>query len=140
MTKCRTFDVNDTGRISESKFRQILATKQVPKDDVEGILQGVEMKKQNIMFWDIEDDIPNDEGLIYAISDDLFCFAEYRKLEVVPGDTNSVDGSEEQILYKGFSPILFCKYSKIFFESVRTSEFPELIRMLQAPPPAEGWT
>ena len=72
------------------------------------------------------------------ISDNLFCFAEYRKLEVVPGDTNSVDGSEEQILYKGFSPILFCNYYKIFFESVRTSEFPELIRMLQAPPPAEG--
>ena len=45
MIKCRTFDVNDTGRISESKFRQILATKQVPKDDVEGILQGIEMKK-----------------------------------------------------------------------------------------------
>ena len=37
---CRTFDVNDTGRISESKFRQILATKQVPKDDVDGILEG----------------------------------------------------------------------------------------------------
>ena len=36
----RTFDVNDTGRISESKFRQILATKQVPKDDVDGILEG----------------------------------------------------------------------------------------------------
>ena len=50
MIICRTFDVNDTGRISESKFRQILATKQVPKDDVEGILQGIEMKKQNIMF------------------------------------------------------------------------------------------
>ena len=50
MIKCRTFDVNDTGRISESKFRQILATKQVPKDDVEGILQGIEMKKQNIMY------------------------------------------------------------------------------------------
>ena len=46
MIKCRTFDVNDTGRISESKFRQILATKQVPKDDVEGILQGVEMKSK----------------------------------------------------------------------------------------------
>ena len=61
------------------------------------------------MFWDIEDDIPNVEGLFYAISDDLFCFAEYRKLEVVPGDTNSVDGSEEQILYKGFSPILISK-------------------------------
>ena len=45
MIKCRTYDVNDTGRISESKFRQILATKQVPKDDVEGILQGIEMKK-----------------------------------------------------------------------------------------------
>ena len=42
--------MNDTGRISESKFRQILATKQVPKDDVEGILQGVEMKEQNIMY------------------------------------------------------------------------------------------
>ena len=50
MITCRTFDVNDTGRISESKFRQILATKQVPKDDVEGILQGIEMKKQNIMY------------------------------------------------------------------------------------------
>ena len=50
MIKCRTFDVNDTGRISESKFRQILATKQVPKDDVEGILQGIEMKKQNLMY------------------------------------------------------------------------------------------
>ena len=39
-SECRTFDVNDTGRISESKFRQILATKQVPKDDVDGILEG----------------------------------------------------------------------------------------------------
>ena len=48
MITCRTFDVNDTGRISESKFRQILATKQVPKDDVEGILQGVEMKKAKL--------------------------------------------------------------------------------------------
>ena len=37
---CRTFDVKDTGRISESKFRQILATKQVPKEDVDGILEG----------------------------------------------------------------------------------------------------
>ena len=88
----------------------------------------------------IDIDIPNNEGLfpVEYISHDLFCFTEYRKLEVVPGDTNSVDGSEEQILYKGFSPILFSNYSKIFFESVRTSEFPELIRMLQAPPPAEG--
>lgn len=73
----KTFDVKDTGRISESKFRQILATKQVPKEDVDGILE------------------------------------EYRKLEVAPSDTSSVDGSEEQILYK------------------------ELIQMLQAPP-AEG--
>ena len=65
--------------------------------------------KQNIIYWVIEGDIPNDEGLfpMKCISDDLFCFAEYRKLEVVPGDTNSVDGSEEQILYKGFSPISF---------------------------------
>ena len=28
-------------------------------------------------------------------------FSEYRKLEVAPSDTSSVDGSEEQILYKG---------------------------------------
>ena len=61
------------------------------------------------MYEYSEDDIPNDEGLFYSISDDLFCFTEYRKLEVVPGDTNSVDGSEEQILYKGFSPILISK-------------------------------
>ena len=49
---CRTFDVNDTGRISESKFRQILATKQVPKEDVDGILEGeivAHMKYQKII-------------------------------------------------------------------------------------------
>ena len=27
--------------------------------------------------------------------------SEYRKLDVAPSDTSSVDGSEEQILYKG---------------------------------------
>ena len=54
------------------------------------------------MYEYSEDDSLDVEGLFYSMSDDLFCFAEYRKLEVVPGDTNSVDGSEEQILYKGF--------------------------------------
>lgn len=76
---CRTFDVNDTGRISESKFRQILATKQVPEDDVEGILEG-------------ENTSPHGDQILTT---------EYRKLDVGPSDTNSVDGSEEQILYKG---------------------------------------
>ena len=51
MITCRTFDVNDTGRISESKFRQILATKQVPKDDVEGILQGTIRDKNCKKLW-----------------------------------------------------------------------------------------
>ena len=80
---CRTFDVNDTGRISESKFRQILATKQVPKDDVDGILEG-------------KNSCPPDHPSILILG-----FTEYRKLDVAPSDTSSVDGSEEQILYKG---------------------------------------
>ena len=78
---CRTFDVKDTGRISESKFRQILATKQVPKEDVDGILEG--------------------ETVAHRVKYQQSQFSEYRKLEVAPSDTSSVDGSEEQILYKG---------------------------------------
>ena len=40
---------------------------------------------------------------------------------------------------KSFTKVsLLFLLAKIFFEPVRTSEFPELIRMLQAPPPAEG--
>ena len=80
-SECRTFDVNDTGRISESKFRQILATKQVPKDDVDGILEG-------------------EQKFSTLLSNKSFA-SEYRKLDVAPSDTSSVDGSEEQILYKG---------------------------------------
>ena len=37
---CRTFDVDDTGRISEPMFRQILTTKSVPQDDIDGMLDG----------------------------------------------------------------------------------------------------
>ena len=61
-----------------SKFQQILATKQVPTEDVEGILEG-------------------------GSSEHLITFSEYRKLQVAQSESNSEDGSEEQIHYKGRS-------------------------------------
>ena len=123
---CRTFDVNDTGRISESKFRQILATKQVPKDDVDGILEG-EQKLSPPATWldwlkifaseyrklspphDCLKIVASEYIKLFPPHDCLKIFSsEYRKLDVGPNDTSSVDGSEEQILYKGKDCVQEC--------------------------------
>ena len=39
----RTFDSAETGKIEESKFRQILKTKAVPESDVQEMLDGEEV-------------------------------------------------------------------------------------------------
>ena len=61
---------------------------------------------------------------------------EYRKLDVGPSDTSSVDGSEEQILYKGKDCVQE-GVQLVTITNYKMYTFPELIQMLQAPP-AEG--
>ena len=111
---CRTFDVNDTGRISESKFRQILATKQVPEDDVEGILEGENTSPQILIIFGCR--IPK-----------AGCGSKRHQQRWRFWGADSLQRS-----FKWWLRHLNCQNEK--------NIFPELIRMLQAPPPDEGWT
>ena len=40
MNVLRTFDMHNTGKITETLFLQILKTKQVPEDDIAEMLEG----------------------------------------------------------------------------------------------------
>ena len=77
----RTFDSAETGKIEESKFRQILKTKTVPESDVQEMLDG---------------------GKVHPILTLLSPFAaEYHKLSIPVEDSQSQEGALGQIYYRG---------------------------------------